>query len=165
MPDAMRTAPPGIKVALAIGLGFSTAGMWALLPVACAWGGGLVTCSAWVVGQERWSLVAFGETGGGQEMLYRAMILSAILLGCLQIAGCQTVETMDQALYNSCVDPYNQGFRSKPGFRSMVTGSGYGSTSCFWVWGKATQQQADDQAFVNCRKEKGFAICSRPPMA
>jgi len=63
---------------------------------------------------------------------------------------------MDQALYNSCVDPYNQGFRSKPGFRSMVTGSGYGSTSCFWVWGKATQQQADDQAFVNCRKEKGL---------
>lgn len=96
-------------------------------------------------------------SGWGVEM--NTVWRIAFLLGTVCLAffpsACQLQVPIDEALYNACVDPYNREFRTKPYARSMVAGSGYGSTSCYWTWGNANQQQADARTIANCRKEKG----------
>lgn len=65
-------------------------------------------------------------------------------------------KTYDQKLYDTCFDHHNKEFRFKPGYRAMVAGAGYGSTRCYWVWSRASLQEARDAAINDCRAEKGY---------
>ena len=88
--------------------------------------------------------------------IVRYLTAFSATVAILLLSGCQTAPlSFDQAIYNACVASYNRDFLRLPNNRAMVSGSGYGSTKCFWTWNAPSQQSAIDRATADCQREKG----------